>query len=138
MTDHIEKTKKMIAVMQAYVDGKKIEETLRFGDLPWMHREEPEWDWIYSDYRVAQSRKPSINWEHVDKRFNYLAIDRSGEAYLYTEQPFVDNLIWMSYGEDVNADIFTSLDMGDCDWKDSLVVRPGYDEEDNMATCCGG
>ena len=50
---YIEETKRMITVMQAYIDGKKIEETSAISNQPWVYCEKPEWDWLFSDYRVA-------------------------------------------------------------------------------------
>lgn len=44
-------TEEMIAVMQARVDGKKIECSLR-GGYYWYECTSTDWDWIHYEYRV--------------------------------------------------------------------------------------
>jgi len=48
-------TKEMIEVMQAFVDGKKIE--FRIGQGLWFDADSPNWDWISSDYRIKPEPK---------------------------------------------------------------------------------
>jgi hypothetical protein len=77
-------------------------------------------------------RKPFINWSHVKDGFNYLAIDSSCEAYIYKEMPIVNDEFecWVnqddcySEADPIRAYYFDSFDIGACDWKDSLIVRP--------------
>lgn len=46
-----EETKKMIEVMQAFVDGKEIEELCEYGK--WISTDgKPKWDWQRVNYRV--------------------------------------------------------------------------------------
>ena len=46
-------TQEMIAVMQAFVDGEKI--VYRSDTMPdWQHVDEPKWNWMYHEYRVAR------------------------------------------------------------------------------------
>ena len=69
--------------------------------------------------------KPSINWEHVDSKYNYLAEDPCGAASLYEEEPFTALTSWgIQGGEAVEAFMFASYVKGTCDWKESLVKRP--------------
>jgi hypothetical protein len=48
-----ETTKEMIAVMQAYCEGKKIEFSRDIGES-WKEIDNPFWDWASEDYRVKQ------------------------------------------------------------------------------------
>lgn len=70
--------------------------------------------------------KPSINWEHVHSKYNYLAADDMGNAWLYGKEPTIDDDgYWdAELGEFALADTHASYIPGTCDWKDSLVVRP--------------
>lgn len=47
-------TANKIAVMQAFAEGKRIERrVISDGDKPWRAAEEPGWNWIDFDYRIA-------------------------------------------------------------------------------------
>jgi len=47
-------TKEMIAVMQAFEDGKQIEYKYHgIENAPWEYVEKPEWNWYGCDYRVT-------------------------------------------------------------------------------------
>ena len=50
-------TKEMIAVMQAYEDGKRIEGKL-LADPDWYDIEKPLWDWDSFVYRIKATKKP--------------------------------------------------------------------------------
>ena len=50
-------TKEMIAVMQAYEDGKQIEGKL-WHDPDWYNVEKPLWDWDSFVYRIKPTKKP--------------------------------------------------------------------------------
>lgn len=73
--------------------------------------------------------KPSINWDHVHPDYKYLAIDKNSKPFLYREKPrlkgacFVAPLYYTAY-----AMAFASYQPGTCDWKDSLVARPGIEK----------
>jgi hypothetical protein len=74
---------------------------------------------------IKKVTKPSINWEHVDSKFNYLAEDSCGAAFLYKEEPFIASTSWgIQRGEAVEAFMFASYVQGTCNWKESLVKRP--------------
>ena len=79
---------------------------------------------------VKKVTKPSINWEHVGSKFNYLAEDSEGIAYLFVEEPYVatDASAWYTQSDDVvEAHGFASYTPGTCDWRASLISRPGSD-----------
>lgn len=128
-SSHIERTKRMIEVMQAYVDGKEIEykpSSIGF----WRITENPGWYWDDWDYRIAETKTPdSINWDHVAPEFKYMARDAWGEVWLYKDKPEMHNRIW--YLDDtimVEATSHVSCVRGTVDWKDSLVIRPGAED----------
>lgn len=115
--DHIERTKRMIEVMQAYVDGEKIETCYGIVD-------NPNWEWDYTDrYRIAKT-PDTINWGHVAPEFKYMARDMHGRALLYQNKPRMLETVWVGH-PNTFADYFSSYRKGTVDWKDSLVIRPG-------------
>jgi hypothetical protein len=70
--------------------------------------------------------KPSINWEHVHCRYNYLAEDANGDVWLYAEKPQLSGKTHWSavMGDHTKAKSHASYVPGVCNWKDSLVKRP--------------
>ena len=60
-------TKEMIEVMQAFEDGKEIEESQRYKDkengMPynkWVMVEQPIWNWSNNDYRIKPKEKVKL------------------------------------------------------------------------------
>lgn len=120
MTNHIELTKRMIEVMQAYVDGEKIETCYGIVDNPW-------WMWDYSDkYRIIKT-PDQINWDHVAPEFKYMARDESGIGYIYNTKPILRDDVWScnDFVKLTKSENYSSYKRGTVDWKDSLVIRPG-------------
>ena len=121
-----EQTLKAIEVMQAYVEGKKIQYCDDGWD--WDVVDNPSWDWIGIEYRVKPVSKPSINWDHVHPDYKYLYMDSDGSSYIVASEPTqgVAFVCWLIEDDDgyVPAEIFASFVPGDCDWKESLVQRP--------------
>ena len=79
---------------------------------------------------IKKVTKPSINWDHVHGKYNYLATDDMGNAWLYGKEPTIDddNGCWdVELGEFALADTHVSYATGTCDWKESLVKRPEGD-----------
>lgn len=111
-----------IEVMQHYLNGGKITVD---GNV-WIFNVDPNFNWEVSDYSIYEEpkTKPSINWEHVNKKFKYMATDFNGDTYLYWNLPKCLKGFWESKGRCINALTFTSFNPGTCNWKDSLVVRP--------------
>ena len=53
----METTKEMIEVMQAFEDGKTIQQTFEY---KWVDTICPNWDWLHSDYRIKpEPKKPT-------------------------------------------------------------------------------
>jgi hypothetical protein len=118
-----------IAVMQAALEGKKIELRSHRG-TKWITYDstvEPEFNWHIIDYRIKEVplTKPSINWEHVHPDFKWMATDEDNHTYLYTVCPYLDEYLWdFVGGQCTGAGYFTSFVPGTCNWEDSLVERP--------------
>lgn len=109
-----------IELFTAWLDGKDIECRHNHGD--WFCSLYPQWDSV-TKYRIKPC-KPSINWDHVVDKFNWMAMDHGGEYYLFVSRPEQEPLCWVSYGDDcVRAEYLKSFKAGTCDWKDSLVKR---------------
>lgn len=73
---------------------------------------------------VKATTKPSIDWDHVSKKFQYLAMDSGGLHYLFTEKPDPIIVGWTSPALYIYAEHFASFSAGTCHWRDSLVKRP--------------
>ena len=58
-------TKEMIKVMQAYVDGKRIEAGNREINF-WRDCPDPSWNWNAFDYRIVPEPKKEGRWERVE------------------------------------------------------------------------
>lgn len=69
--------------------------------------------------------KPTVNWDHVNSRYNYLAQDKEGACWVYENIPILIEGEWASSrGDCTPADCLQSLVPGTCSWEDSLVERP--------------
>jgi hypothetical protein len=120
--DHKEATKRMIEVMQAYMEGKPIEASYDGGSFRQL--DQPSWNWMMSKYRIA-TIPDSIDWSHVSPEWTYMARDESGDAALFQEKPSCRGNAWdASFGGYALAAHFASYKRGTVDWKDSLVKRP--------------
>ncbi len=78
-------------------------------------------------YRIVKA-KPSIDWDHVNSVYNYLARDRNGDGYLFTDKPEIGANYWINdcawgHSNAIEVSTHVSYAQGDCDWKDSLVER---------------
>ena len=67
-------------------------------------------------------------WDAIDKRFNYAARDMYGGLALFVDNPKIAfDECWLNGGKLVCGNCL-NVTIGTFDWKDSLVVRPGYVE----------
>lgn len=81
---------------------------------------------------VKKMTKPTVNWNHVNSRYKYLAQDESGTCWVYEHVPILIEDEWASSrGDCTPADCLQSLVPGSCFWKDSLVERPTGNSGDN-------
>jgi hypothetical protein len=63
----IETTKEMIAVMQAYCNGKEIEYSINTGES-WKEVKNPSWNWASADYRVKQKEPEYLPFDFTDAK----------------------------------------------------------------------
>jgi hypothetical protein len=74
------------------------------------------------------TEKPSMNWYQVPTGFNAMATDQGGLTWIHEDTPTLGSSVWWDGGLQRLASVFSSFKPGTCDWKDSLVLRPGYSE----------
>jgi hypothetical protein len=91
----------------------------------WVSADDPAWVWR-TVYRKAADTKPTIDWANVAEGWNWLARDADGLGFLYTEKPQVFPTCWMGE-DDSSTRTFASYRPGTCDWRESLICRPGYE-----------
>lgn len=114
-----------LALFKRWVDGGKIEFYSSMSGF-WKPVRNPAWSFNIP-YRVVL-QKPSINWDHVDEKFNWLSTDNDGDTYLYTIKPERVVNLWHGRGHKITkAGVFSSFKKGTCDWEDSLVGRHNND-----------
>ena len=77
------------------------------------------------EFRIKPS-KPSIDWSQVSDGLKYLAVDKSGQGFLYSNKPTKQKgEYWFAEKSfTTNARGFASYKAGDCEWYESLVERP--------------
>lgn len=114
--DHIERTRRMIEVMQAYVDGEEVESSAL--GMAYTGVGTPNWNWMVLDYRIAKT-PDTIDWSHVAPEFKYMERDKYDDCRIYEchTSSKANNYIL--------ARSFSSYRKGAVDWKESLVIRPG-------------
>lgn len=124
---NVEQTKEAIVIMQAYVDGKKIE--IRAGGR-WNPVAQPTFNFNAHEYRVAPVVPDSFDFSHLADKFNFVARDEDGEVYAYEDKPRLSRGFWdTDSGEYIRVNnFFASYRNNGCDWKESLLVRPGYQD----------
>lgn len=116
---HIERTKEMIAVMQAYVDGKNIEIKHKLGDS-WSYTNGglPNWNWYAVDYRVRQTQD-TIDKNHITSEYKFMARNQDGSVYVHTTTPRINGKRWSSmHSARVTS---PSYKQGTTDWTESVV-----------------
>lgn len=69
----------------------------------------------------ASQTKPQVPWGEVDARFMWAARDENGRVWAYREMPDAHYDQW----KDGNEAQEIKCPPGTCDWRDSLVKRPG-------------
>lgn len=85
-----------------------------------------EFLWDFSAFHYALVKNlPSIDWNHVHDKFQYMATDMNGDTYLYEVLPIKDNGCWFLdvAGNVAAASDFKSFVPGNVNWEDSLVKR---------------
>lgn len=123
MTNHREKMKELLPIIQAYADGAEVE-WFRSRDSSWVDLKNPYFDHL-TEYRIKQT-PDSIDWSHVSTEYKWMARDEGGGVFIYRETPEKGRVFWFdSYvNGDIDATVFSSYKRGTVDWRDSLVKRP--------------
>lgn len=81
---------------------------------------------VYRAVRPALT-KPSINWDHVADEFIAMVTDENKSTWLYEKIPNDIDLYWDDGRNAIPARTFSSFVPGTCDWRNSLVIRPGFE-----------
>ena len=76
---------------------------------------------------TATGTKPSLNWDHLRPDLVAIARDENGAGYGYPGVPVMDEAEWLATDGDAwCVYALASYTPGTCDWRDSLVMRPGH------------
>jgi hypothetical protein len=113
-------------LMMAERDGKTIQRyTNGWHDV----REKCNW-YLDNVYRVKPNIELRIPWEVIDRRWQWAAMDRNLEVFMYPEKPKISENyddMWVSGGEDYrridHIVLFDNLP-DHSDWKFTLTKRP--------------
>jgi len=73
--------------------------------------------------QVPPKTRPSVNWDYVDDKWNYLVKNALGMLFFYSDCPTSYTQFWTGK-HCVRGEIIRGIKEGTCDWKDSLVRRP--------------
>jgi hypothetical protein len=98
--------------------------------VEWFSREKPRafFDFGYR-YRIKQT-KPSINWDHLKPWIIAIARDEDGQCTGFESMPKISSSYsWIAEGDYYDMKTLASFDPGTCDWKDSLVIRTGHEQD---------
>lgn len=129
---NIEDTKKAIAVMQAFVEGKKVQSLSKeYGTVTCNNLTYPSWSWAEYDYEIVKTPH-SINWSEVSDEYNYLWCSYVGELLLSKEKPKIEftskNIGCLTSDSSLPTYMFKSAKKGDDPMQ--IVVRSGYKEKE--------
>lgn len=94
----------MIAVMQAYKDGKTIEE-LYYMDTEWKVVEKPLWNFNNYDYRVKSEPK-YVPYDSVDEVEKDKWIKSKATGFLYRIYSIKEDMIYFELGSDDTKELF--------------------------------
>lgn len=117
-------TQQMIEVMQAFIEGKKIEYAPHqrlpiYRDMPF-----PVWDWVGGDYRIKEEPNVVIPWDSILPEFRWAAVDAGGRVYVYEEKPYMGEVHWNSSGRYAAVSDVLNIKPTDRHWKETLQGRP--------------
>jgi len=106
--------------------------TMYMGQYGWCPRLLNEFDDTIT-YRARPApvlTKPSIDWSDVTEGWNWLAVDANGRARVSADKPEFGAFLWSCGSNFSNARAFASYRPGTCDWRDSLICRPGFEGDE--------
>lgn len=121
MTNHRQKMKELLPIIQAYCDGAEVEYSI--SGRKWQLEETPTF--LTSAFWRIKQTVDSIDWSHVHSDYKWLARDENGICYLYQNKPEHSVCMWhVTEGRYEIAEHFSSYKQGTIDWKYSLIERP--------------
>ena len=110
----------------AWYNGKQIQYK-RHLDNHWLDLDvNPRWVKEHF-YRAKKEPANSIDWSLIHPDYNYLAMDESGEWFLYKIRPNLKGDHWVnaiSMFSAFDLNIFTFFNPNPVDWEESLIIRP--------------
>ena len=123
-------------------------EALKESDAPWMFlsasgRWNSNFSPVWDDgrvYRLAPQPKckPVVQWQFIHEDIVSVTMNHSGKWFLHTKHPEMRASYWVSKGRQtgVSSELVGPgllIDPGDLtadDWKESLMIRPGYGQSE--------
>lgn len=110
----------------AWYNGKKIQYK-RHLDNHWLDLDvNPRWVKEHF-YRAKKEPANSIDWSLITTKYNYLAMDRDKQWYLYEKRPVLDMREWNSHSLKcikLNLEPLSFFNPNPVDWEESLIIRP--------------
>lgn len=82
-----------------------------------------------SAYRLAP-KQATIDWSQVGPAINAIAMDKNWIWYGYENIPRNMGLNWLGKENYPMDGLFPSFRPGSMPWNESLIVRPGYEEDE--------
>ncbi len=79
---------------------------------------------------IPAPTKPSVDWSQIAEPFNWIARDEDGLAYAMTERPEAFTSSWSGGDYRRIDDLIQSYRPGSCNWRDSLICRPGEESKE--------
>jgi len=123
-------------IYEAWHNKKPLEFLYTRGE--WRDRVNPEDGLDYNAIYRVKATKPSIDWGHLKPEIVAIAEDEGGEAWCFEEKPNLAKGRWRSAGGGTYwLKPFASYVPGTCAPEDSLVLRPGV-ENDGWIVWHGG
>lgn len=142
-------TNHQVKVMQAYLDGKRIQRAARMVGADWKDWDteeglSPLWNWHHSIYRVyVPPKKPfCADFDVLHSQINFVTMDGNGEVIGWRSRPLAlsdHKPLWVPRTPVLNfeaplrhhpfvelsANGFTGYSTTDLPWKERIAVRPG-------------
>lgn len=114
------------ALLLAAHEGEEIEYSGDGDGDSWTTVNRPGWrSKIIYRVKPAPLTKDTVDWSQVAEGWDWMARDENGRAYFFRGKPTRDGPIWVDSGHGAASVIVSSYVRGTCDWKDSLLTRPG-------------
>lgn len=112
-----------IALLDAMMEGRA--ENYSSALVKWVKADALALDGIY---RILPT-SDTVDWSHISPEYNYMVRDSGGTIGFHRRMPRCDlEGFWLEGAWVITPKILASYRRGTVDWKDSLVVRPGYEE----------